>query len=203
MDQEKDTSAGKHASQEKILLAALKLFAEKGYFNTSLTDITRAADLKSAHGIYHYFANKHAIAVMLYGSVLDNLSVSIDDIRRRQPSAADQLRDIVDLFFKLTDEAPEIMRFLLQMRLEEILPEQKKLAETDPFIKVYKIIQYGIRSGEIRSIDPQLANCYFFGVINNTLRMVLDGVLEKKADAYLPQTWLMAWNLIAKKSSSF
>jgi len=203
MDQEKDTSAGKQVSQEKILLAALKLFAEKGYFNTSLTDITRAAGLKSTHGVYHHFANKHAIAVMLYESILDNLNVSIDEIRRKQQSAADQLRDIVDLFFKLADEAPEVMQFLLQMRIEEILPEQKKLAETTAFIKIYKIIQYGIRTGEIRSIDPQLANCYFFGVINNTLRMVLEGVLDKKPDAYLPQTWLMAWNLIAKKSSCF
>ncbi len=203
MDQEKDTPAGKHDTQEKILLAALRLFAEKGYFNTSLTDITRAAGLKSPQGIYHHFANKHAIAVMLYESILDNLNVSIDDIRRKQQSAADQLRDIVDLFFRLADEAPEIMRFLLLLRIEEILPEQKKLAETAAFIKIYKIFQYGIRSGEIRSIDPQLANGYFFGVINNTLRMALDGVLDKKADAYLPQTWLMAWNLIAKKSSCF
>lgn len=203
MDQEKETPAGLPDTQEKILFAALQLFAEKGYFNTSLTDITKAAGLKSTHSIYHYFASKHAIAVKLYDSILDNLNVSVDDIRRRQQSAADQLRDIVDLFFKLADEAPQIMRFLLLLRIDEILPEQKKLPDTVPFIKIYKIIQYGIRSGEIRSIDPQLANSYFFGIINNTLRMVLEGVLDKKAEAYLSQTWLMAWNVIAKKSSCF
>jgi len=28
---------------------------------------------------------------------------------------------------------------------------------------------------------------------------VLTGALDKKADTYLPQTWLAAWNVIAKK----
>jgi len=203
MEQEKETSAGTPDTQEQILLAALRLFAEKGYFNTSLTDISRAAGLASSHGIYHHFANKQAIAAKLYDSILDNLSISIDDIRRRNQTAADQLRDIVDLFFKLTDDAPFVMRFLLTLRIDEFLPEHKKPDDTPAFAKIQKIIQHGIRAGEIRSIDPQLANCYFFGIINNTLRMALDGALDKKADAYLSQTWLMAWNVIAKKSSCF
>ncbi len=201
MEKETDAPTGKHDTEERILLAALKLFAEKGYFNTSLTDIAQAAGLKSTHSVYHHFPNKHAIAVVLYQGILDSLNVSVDDIRRRRQTAAEQLRDIVDLFFRLTDEAPEIMRFLLLLRLNEILPEQKKLPETLALTKIYKIIQHGIRLGEIRNIDPQLANSYFFGLVNNTLSMVLEGVLEKKADAYLSQTWLMAWGLIAKKST--
>ena len=203
MEQDKETPQSTPDVHDEILLAALKLFAEQGFFNTSLTDIAKAADLPSTASIYQHFTNKQAIAVKLYDSILDTLNVSIDDIRRRSPSASEQLRGVVDLLFKLTDDAPNIMRFLLILKLDEFLPGQKALTESPAFIKILKIIQSGIRAGEIRSIDPQLANTYFFGIINNTLRMVLNGVLDKKADSYQSQTWLMAWNVIAKKSSSF
>ena len=44
-----------------------------------------------------------------------------------------------------------------------------------------------------------LGYIYFFGIVNATLQGILAGVLEKKADTYLIQTWLAAWNGIVKK----
>ena len=199
MDQEKDIIQVKTETQDDILLAALKLFAAKGYFNTSLTDIAEAAGIKNTSAIYHHFKNKQMIAAQLYASIFDSFNVSIDDIKRRNQKSSDQLRGIVDLFFKLTDDAPDVMKFLLILKLNEFLPEEKPVLETAAFVKIIKIFQSGIKSGEIRNIDPLLANAYFFGIINNTLRMVLTGALDKKADAYLSQTWLAAWNVIAKK----
>ena len=188
---------------DKILLAALKLFAEKGYFNTSLSDIANAAELCSLSAVYQHFNHKQAIAAKLYEYILDSLSVSIDDIRRKNPKPSEQLHGIVDLFFKLTDDAPYVMQFLLNLRSNEFLTDVKPLQEMPAFVKITKIVQSGIRAGEIRSIDPLLATTYFFGVINNTLRMVLAGQLEKKAEAYQPQTWLAAWSVIAKRPNGF
>lgn len=199
MDQEKDTIHTKAETQDEILLAALKLFAEKGYFNTSLLDISEAAGIKTTSALYQHFKNKQMIASKLYENIFDSLNISVDDIRRRNQKSSEQLRGIVDLLFKLTDDAPDIMQFLLVLKLNEFLPEEKPLLETPPFVKIIKIIQVGIKSGEIRNIDPMLVYSYFFGIINHTLRMVLSGALDKKADAYQSQTWLAAWNVIAKK----
>ncbi|NOS74230.1 MAG: TetR/AcrR family transcriptional regulator [Methyloglobulus sp.] len=189
----------KAETRDEILLAALKLFAEKGFFNTSLTEIAEAAGVKNTSAVYHHFKNKQAIATQLFANILDSLNISIDDIRRKNQKSSEQLRGIVDLLFKLTDDAPDVMRFLLILKLDEFLPEEKPMLETPAFIKIYKIIQSGIKAGEIRSIDPMLVNAYFFGIINNTLRMVLTGALDKNADAYQSQVWLAAWNAIAKK----
>jgi AcrR family transcriptional regulator len=199
MDQEKDTAHSKTETHDEILLAALKLFAEKGYFNTSLTDIAEAAGIKTAGAIYHHFKHKQMIATALYANILDSLNISIDEIRRKNQKPSEQLHGIVDLFFKLTDDAPEIMQFLLILKINEFLPEAKPLLETAAFIKIIKIIRNGISEGEIRNIDPLLAQAYFFGIINNTLRMILTGALDKKAEAYQSQTWLVAWNAIVKK----
>jgi AcrR family transcriptional regulator len=199
MDQEKEIIQSKSETQDEILLAALKLFAEKGYFNTSLTDIAEAAGIKNTSAIYQHFKNKQMIASQLYTNIFDSLNISIDDIRRRNQKPSEQLRDIVDLFFKLTDDAPDVMQFLLILNLNEFLPEEKPVLETAAFVKIIKIIQSGINAGEMRNINPVLVTAYFFGIINNTLRLVLTGALDKKADTYLSQTWLTAWNAIARK----
>jgi AcrR family transcriptional regulator len=189
----------KAETPDEILLAALKLFAEKGFFNTSLTEIAEAAGVKSTSAVYQHFKNKQAIATQLYANILDSLNISIDDIRRKNQKTAEQLRGIVDLLFKLTDDAPDVIRFLLVLNLDEFLPEKKSMLEAPAFVKIQKIIQSGIKAGEIRDIDPWLAHAYFFGIINNTLRMILTGTLDKKADAYQSQVWTAAWNVIAKK----
>jgi len=199
MDKEKQKITKKVITQDEILQAALKLFAQKGYFNTSLTDIKDAVGLKTPSGIYQHFKNKQAIAEALYGNILDSLSISIDDIRRRNRKSSEQLREIVDLLFRLTDDMPEVMQFLITLKVNEFLPEQKPLLNTPPFIKIKKIFQIGIREGEIRSLEPLLAYNYFFGIITHTLKMVLNGDLEKNADDYQSQAWLAAWNTVVKK----
>jgi len=199
MDTENKTAAKKAVTEDEILLASLKLFSEKGYFNTSLSDIKDAVGIKTTSGIYQHFKNKQAIAEALYSNVLDSLSISIDDIRRRNRKSSEQLREIVDLLFQLTDEAPEVTKLLLLVNIREILPEEISLLETAPFNKIKRVIQNGIKDGEIRAIDPLLAYTYFFGIIRHTLSLVLTDDLPKDADSYQSQAWLAAWSSIAKK----
>ena len=199
MDQEKEIIQVNVVTKDEILVAALKLFASKGYFKTSLVDIAELLNLNNTHLIYHHFKDKQSMANELYANIFDSLSVSIDEIRRKNQKSSEHLRGIVDLLFRLTDDAPVIIRFLFVLKFNEFLPEEKPLLETAAYVKIFKIMQSGIRAGEIRDIDPQLINTYFFGVVAHTLRSVLEGALEKKADAYLNQTWLVAWNAIAKK----
>jgi hypothetical protein len=84
-------------------------------------------------------------------------------------------------------------------KISEFLPDAKPLHESGPFIKTIRIIEEGITAGEIRNITPQLGYAHFFGVIDNTLRQVLTGFLDRKTDYYQSQTWLAAWNTIVKK----
>ncbi len=199
MDQEIEYIQTESEVQDQILLAALKLFAQKGYFNTSLIDIKEAAGIKNVGTISLHFKTKQTIAAQLHAAIFSSLNVSIDDIRRKNEKPSEQLRSIVDLLFKLTDEAPDVMRFLLILNVNEFLPEVKPLHESAPFIKIIRIIEAGIKDGEIRNITPQLGYAQFFGIIDNTLRLVLTGLLDRKADFYQSQAWLAAWNVIVKK----
>lgn len=197
MDQEIQNE--KEQQRNDILIAALKLVAEKGYFNTSLTDIAELSGVKTSAGIYKHFKNKQEIARALYVWIIDRLNVSIDDIRRRSNKASEQLREVVDLWFRLADEAPEVMRFIFVLNIREFLPDEKPIMQTPPFVKIIKILQHGIKMGEIKAIDGQRAYCHFFGIIENTLKQILTGTLKKKADYYEGDAWLSAWATIVKK----
>ncbi|MEY3807085.1 MAG: hypothetical protein RI893_61 [Pseudomonadota bacterium] len=199
MNQEIEDIQIKSEVQDEILLAALKLFTEKGYFNTSLIDIRDAAGIKTTGSLYRYFKTKQMIAAQLYETILHSLSISIDEIKANNEKSSEQLRAIVDLLFKLTDDAPSVMRFLLVLNIKEFLPEAKPLHEVDAFLKIIKIIEEGVATGEIRNITPQLGYVHFFSIIDNILRFKLSGFLDRKADAYQAQAWLAAWNTIAKK----
>ena len=199
MDQELEINSNTTVNQDQILQSALKLFAEKGYYNTSLTDIKDALGLKTTSSIYQFFKTKQAIAIALHENIMDSFSISIEDIRRRNRKVSEQLREIVDLLCKLTDEAPEIIQFMFFINTSDFLPEPTSLLETPGFNKLKRIIQVGIKEGEIRALDPLLAYNYFFGIIQHTLGMILSGALPKSAESYQAQVWIMAWGCIAKK----
>ncbi|NOQ15915.1 MAG: TetR family transcriptional regulator [Methyloprofundus sp.] len=199
MDKETQKEKDKEKARDEILGAALKLFTDKGYYNTSLGEIAEASGVKTAAGVYKHFKNKQEIASALYEWIVDRLSVSIDDIRRRNKKSSEQLREIVDLFFRLTDDAPEIMRFILVLNVSEFLPDEKPLMESRAFIKILRVLHGGIKAGEIKAVDSQRAYCSFFGIIENTLKQVLIGTLTKKADFYQNDAWSAAWDGIAKE----
>ena len=135
----------------------------------------------------------------MYADIFANLNESIDEIWLKNDKPSEQLRGTVDLLFRLTEDAPDVMRFLLNLKFDEFLPDEKPFQETPAFCKIYKIIQAGISNGEIRNIDPMMAYIQFFGIVNATIQGILAGVLDKKADTYLLSTWLAAWNGIVKK----
>ncbi|GDX85501.1 TetR family transcriptional regulator [Methylococcaceae bacterium] len=200
MEQEKILIQKNDETQTEILRTALSLFVRKGYLNTSLSDIAQAANLSQTQEIYLYFSSKQELATEVYNTVLDSLSVSIDEIRRRNKKAAEQLHSLVDLLFKLTEEAPEALRFLFEINVHEFLPaDAKPYLQTPVVNKMLKMIQLGINNGEIRSLAPMLIYSYFFGIINMTLQMILNGTLEKRRELYQSQAWLAAWNAIVKK----
>jgi len=53
-------------TRERILLAAMKLFAEKGYLSTSVADILKEAGAHSG-SLYHFFPTKQDVLVAVLG----------------------------------------------------------------------------------------------------------------------------------------
>ena len=96
--------------------AAAKLFDEKGYFETSLRDISAEAKL-SKGGIYHYFSSKHEILFFVLDNYMDQLLEGLEEELREIPDNASKVRFIMFRHLRLYNtQVPEARALLIDPR---------------------------------------------------------------------------------------
>jgi AcrR family transcriptional regulator len=180
-----------------VLDAALSLFTDKGYFNTSVHDIGRAAGV-SIGAIYHHFGDKEGLARSLYEMLTARMQQLITEVEQRADGSHDQARELVARLFELTETEPRSMSFMLYARHREFLPDEPPVCSSRPFEMMRDMVSRGMARGEIRDMDAMVASTCLFG---GPLRMItarLDGILPHPLPQYLDDVWDCAWRSVAK-----
>ncbi|HVV14033.1 TetR/AcrR family transcriptional regulator [Amycolatopsis sp.] len=161
-------------SRQKILAAALAVFAEKGYTGATITEITNRAGVSRGLASY-YFPNKHLLVDELLDAYLDGVAAIID-----MPGTADErLAGIIDgvLSGLLTDLPVQgvVLALMVQPSTHPIFAEVE--ARKDERICR---LEDSLRElfTERGAADPALEEIM--------LRSVLEGVIYKAA-VYGPQ----------------
>ena len=180
-----------------IFAAALKLFTEKGYFNTSVQDIQKEANV-SIGSIYHYFKNKEAIAMAIYNDLLGHMGTAMVDIRTNHHTTKDRGRAVIEYLFHLADESPNKMHYLLYATHKEFMPEEKSICSSAPFALIREMISEGMENDEIRIMDPVIASACLVGGTLRIIRLDLDSFLTHPILHYLEGTWECSWASIKK-----
>ena len=183
-------------TRELVLKTALNLFTTKGYFNTSIHDIRRSADV-SIGSIYHYFGSKEAIAKALYDDVLERMDKAVAGMIVTNTTARDRCRAILAFLLETAERDPETMQFMLHARHKEFMPEEKPICSARPFENMRLIVEQGIKNGEIRSIDPWVAAASIFGGSVRMIQLKLDGAIDAPLTEYLDELWQCAWDSVA------
>ncbi len=158
---------------EKILTAAIKIFARKGFFNARISDIAKEA--KVADGtIYLYFNNKNDILISVFEEEFGRL---IRQVRSATSDGKDPEK-LLEIF---------ATKHLAAMKKNKYLAEviQIELRQTNKIIKDYRntvfneyinIVADIIRSGQESAIfrhdiKPDLAKRAFFGALDEISRV--------------------------------
>ncbi len=165
----------------KIIDAATKVFAEKGFFQSRVADIAREAGVADGT-IYIYFDNKDDILISLFEEqmrlVLENMESKLSEVE----NPAEKLRVFALTHLKLVED---------NQSMAEII--QVELRQSSKFIKEYKneqfaryldiiagIIREGQEKGIFRAdIIPGIAKRAFFGALDEMSRF---WVLSSKKD---------------------
>lgn len=106
--------------RDKILDAALRLFVEKGYHNTSIPSICKLSGCPVG-SVYHYFENKEQIASRLYE---ESLFLLLDEMRSAIDLSSDfraQIGGAVRHMLAFVEGHPDKARYLLLARHNEFV----------------------------------------------------------------------------------
>ncbi len=179
----------------QILDAALRLFTSNGYFNTSIHDIQREAGI-SIGSIYNHFGGKEGIAKALYHDLLAQMEDLVDAVTETSDSAYGRGLAVVEGLFRMTEQDPLSMRFILNAKHREFLPDEPPICSARPFVKLRDIVNQGMLGGEIRDLDPWVAAACTFGPALRLITLRLDGVLPNSLDGYAQSVWDSAWRAV-------
>ena len=156
----------------RIINAATKIFAKKGFFQAKVSEIAKEA--KVADGtIYLYFENKDSILISLFEEqmkrVLDNMREEIS----KETDPVKKIEKFALTHLKLIEQNKDVAEII-----------QVELRQSSKFMKEYKnekfaeylnligdIIQEGQREGLFKNdIIPGIAKRAFFGALDEMSR---------------------------------
>jgi AcrR family transcriptional regulator len=139
----------KQQTRETIAHAALQLFAEHGYDETTLADIAEAADV-SPRTIFAYFESKEDILLCEERTFLDQLKRALDE-RPAGTTTVDAIRDFLSSIGAPDEEARLRKRIVtsspsLQMRM------RARHSELEPLLADSIAKDLGAGPGDIRPL---------------------------------------------------
>ena len=92
--------------REQLLAIAARLFAEKGFRNTTVRDIADAAGILSG-SLYHHFDSKESMVDELLKAFQEPLFAAYDEVLASDADVRTKLEQAVRLSFRSIDEHPD------------------------------------------------------------------------------------------------
>ena len=140
--------------RERLFRAALDLFARKGFANTTVEDITEAADVGKGT-FFNYFPSKDHILLAFGEMQLGKLEAAIEEARTSNLSIEGFLRALPDRMTHEPMRNPSMVRTLLQAYLSTSAVREA-MADMQRRVQALhtQIIQMGQERGEIRKDFP-------------------------------------------------
>jgi AcrR family transcriptional regulator len=152
------TEDGLNQRRRLILDAVAQLIIEKGFYETSMREISEAAGLGKST-LYDYFPSKDDILIAYVADEIHYITTQAEKIMAQEMSASEKIRRILlkqleymaankRLYMKLSFEIQRLS-FDSQQRIQ-----QHRHAYQD---MLCHLIEAGIQNGEFRPVNPLLA----------------------------------------------
>ncbi len=103
-------------NKDKILKAALQQFSTKGFFNTSVRQIAKEADI-SIGLLYNYYKNKDELAMAVLHSAFSSIDASITPTKNGSPK--EKLTQAISQFIEMVQNQKDKIRLLAQMGIQK------------------------------------------------------------------------------------
>ena len=165
----------KEERRKQILMTALTLFVERGYYDTKITDIASAVPMSTGL-MFHYFASKEELLLELVKMGVEGTR-SVGNMGEVPPEL--YFRGFLAQLFSYAKEQPWVFNmFVLMGQVRRVgMPEDaRKLAlSVDAIDTTAEIIEKGQKSGVFKKGDPKLmARCFWASIQGIMEEMAMD-----------------------------
>lgn len=158
--------------RQRILDAALKVFAQRGFYNAKVSEIAKRAGVADGT-IYLYFANKDDVLIQLFEDRMEYIiSRLTQDLAKSQGNPLDRIRSLIHLHVDLATHDPDLAEFItVELRQSGTFIREYENPQFIEYLRILRdIIEEGQRDGYIRpSLDSRLIVRAIFGAIDEVL----------------------------------
>lgn len=174
---ENKKSNPKIEKKNRIIEAAVKVFAEKGFYLAKVSDVAKAA--KVADGtIYLYFKNKDDLLINLFEQKMELILQRFQERLQDIPDSVEKLHSFVDLYFTLIKEDKDLADvFQVELRQSaKFLKDYHNQKFLDFLALIKSIIQEGMDNGFFRTdLNADVVKIVIFGTVDEVARQWILG----------------------------
>jgi TetR/AcrR family fatty acid metabolism transcriptional regulator len=158
---------------EKIIRAAVKVFAKKGFFSARISDIAKAA--KVADGtIYLYFNNKFDILISVFDEEIGKFISQTKKLVDQEENPQKKMEVFALKHLSMAKENKSLAE-IIQMELRQshkLIKEYRKTIFSEYVDIISDIIRQGQKKGIFRKdVKPGIAKRAFFGALDEMTRL--------------------------------
>lgn len=162
---------------QRILDAAVKVFARKGFFPSKVSEIAREAGVADGT-IYLYFKNKDDLLISIFELKMQEVIVRFKNAIREKDNARSRLQCLIEMHLAEFQAHPDLAAvFQVELRHSSRFMREYKKNELKQYLDIIgEIIDLGQREGSMRKGLP-------LGLVKRLVFGTLDEVVS---------TWLLA-----------
>jgi AcrR family transcriptional regulator len=177
----------KQERKEGIISAALQLFSERGFYITTVPDIASKVGM-SVGNFYNYFKSKDILAKELLIYISEYIGKQIREINEAEISTEEKIYAIVEMYFSLAEEKPEMIEYFLRVYLSnrEVFGDGcEGMICVSPFVtEMMMFFNDGVACGDLRDQDFFSAFGLFMGYLGGMVFLFGEEILPHSLDWY-------------------
>ena len=177
--------------RESIIQVALQLFSLHGFHKTTIPDIASKLQM-SVGNLYNYFSSKDVLAKEIIKYTSEVLGDEIRLINMKSISSEEKIHQIVEVYFTMTIEKPEMIEYFLRVYLShrEVFKDgcEGMTCVSGFMTEIMIFFDDGVASGELRNQDFFSAFGLFMGYLGGMAFLQGEEILPQRLSAYIDDT---------------
>ncbi len=179
--------SAKELKKNNIIENALKLFSQKGFYNTTIPDIAKAMKM-SVGNMYNYFASKEELAKYAIKYSTNILASQLKEINHKEISSKEKIFLFTRQYLENVKNSPEVIEYFLRVYLSnrEVFAQgcEGFLCVSEFVTEVMILLDEGAQNAEFREQEFFTAFSMIMGCLGGFAFLSGEKVLDKDLTEY-------------------